>query len=304
MNILKHNHSTTTLSITPSALQRRRPSPVAAASIFTSILSRPASDIALVCSCLQTPVTDLVTGTVTLLSTKTTIPVTSANITFTSPIATLQTIETNTEIIDVTTTTGTTTSTEVVTTTATQTGCASPAAVVQESVVTLTSTYANTYTDILTTTIASTQTTTTCTPSAFTVGQCQNGVYTLGTKYYNQFCGGSSLAGGATVLVLPAAQIALCNQYCSVYSTLCSGYNYNTAARLCTFLSGSALLPYSAAAYQAALAYTTNPCVATFTDIEISYSTQISSSETSSVYESTVTLTASGTSCASDPVVT
>ncbi|KAG9526036.1 hypothetical protein KCU93_g5647, partial [Aureobasidium melanogenum] len=187
----------------------------------------------------------------------------------------------------------------------TASGCSvSPAAAVRESVVTLTSTYANTYIDILTTTIASTQTVTTCTPSAFTIGQCQAGVYTYGTKYYNQFCGGSSLAGGATVLVLPAAQFALCNQYCSVYSALCSGINYNTAARICTFLSGSALSLSPAVAYQAALAYTTNPCVATSTDIEIQYSTQSSSSVTTSVYESTVTLSASGTSCAPDPVLT
>jgi hypothetical protein len=102
----------------------------------------------------------------------------------------------------------------------------SPAATV--SVVTLTSTYATTYTDISAITTSSTETVTTCTPSAFTAGQCQNGVYTLGTKYYQQYCNGVSLSGGATVLVLPAAQIAYCNQYCSVYSTICSGYNYNT----------------------------------------------------------------------------
>ncbi|KAI5251498.1 hypothetical protein E4T42_04228 [Aureobasidium subglaciale] len=146
-------------------------------------------------------------------------------------------------------------------------------------------------------------TVTTCTPSAFPAGRCLEGVYTLGTKYYNQLCG-SSLAGGATVLVLPAAQIAYCNQYCSVYSTLCSGYNYNTAARVCTFLSGSALLPSPAVAYQAAVAYTTNPCVATSTAIEVQYSTQISSSDVTSVYESTITLSTSESPCASSPVVT
>ncbi|KAH0046121.1 hypothetical protein KCU78_g164, partial [Aureobasidium melanogenum] len=297
--------TTTTVTIPnlPAPFLRRQISAASAASIFTSILSRPASDIGLVCSCLQTPVTDSVTSTVTVLSTTTSTPIVSANITLTPPVMTLQTTETNTETIDVTTITATKTSTEVVT--ATASGCSvSPAAAVRESVVTLTSTYANTYIDILTTTIASTQTVTTCTPSAFTIGQCQAGVYTYGTRYYNQFCGGSSLAGGATVLVLPAAQFGLCNQYCSVYSALCSGINYNTAARLCTFLSGSALSPSPAVAYQAALAYTTNPCVATSTDIEIQYSTQISSSVTTSVYESTVTLSASGTSCAPDPVPT
>ncbi|KAG9514510.1 hypothetical protein KCV07_g8055, partial [Aureobasidium melanogenum] len=297
--------TTTTITIpsVPAPFQRRQLSAASAASVFTSILSRPASDIGLVCSCLQTPVTDSVTSTVTVLSTTTSTPIVSANIILTPPVMTLQTTETNTETIDVTTITATTTSTEVIT--ATASGCSvSPAAAVRELVVTLTSTYANTYIDILTTTIASTQTVTTCTPSAFTIGQCQAGVYTYGTRYYNQFCGGSSLAGGATVLVLPAAQFGLCNQYCSVYSALCSGINYNTAARLCTFLSGSALSPSPAVAYQAALAYTTNPCVATSTDIEIQYSTQISSSVTTSVYESTVTLSASGTSCAPDPVPT
>ncbi|KEQ90944.1 hypothetical protein AUEXF2481DRAFT_9065 [Aureobasidium subglaciale EXF-2481] len=301
--------TTTTRTLTDSTVfvRKRQTTATVQASMFTSILNRPSSDVANVCSCLQTPTITTVTNTQTALSTTTITPIVSGNYTITPPIATVQTTETITDIISVTTITATTTSTEVVTATATQTtasGCSvSPAAAVRESVVTLTSTYANTYTEIFTTTISSTQTVTTCTPSAFPAGRCLEGVYTLGTKYYNQLCG-SSLAGGATVLVLPAAQIAYCNQYCSVYSTLCSGYNYNTAARVCTFLSGSALLPSPAVAYQAAVAYTTNPCVATSTAIEVQYSTQISSSDVTSVYESTITLSTSESPCASSPVVT
>jgi hypothetical protein len=92
------------------------------ASVFSSIMSRPASDIALVCSCLQTPATISVTSTETILSTTVAIPVTRANNTITPPVVTVQTTETAivTEVSSVTDLTSTTTTeTSIATATAT-----------------------------------------------------------------------------------------------------------------------------------------------------------------------------------------
>jgi hypothetical protein len=95
---------------------------LAQASVFSSIMSRPASDIAFVCSCLQTPATTSVTSTETILSTTVATPITRANNTITPPVVTVQTTETATvtEVISVTDTTSTTTTeTSIATATAT-----------------------------------------------------------------------------------------------------------------------------------------------------------------------------------------
>jgi hypothetical protein len=95
---------------------------LAQASVFSSIMSRPASDIALVCSCLQTPATASVTSTETILSTTVATPFANANNTITPSVVTIQTTETATitEVISVTDLTSTTiTETSIATATAT-----------------------------------------------------------------------------------------------------------------------------------------------------------------------------------------
>ncbi|THW55248.1 hypothetical protein D6D20_09620 [Aureobasidium pullulans] len=110
--------TTTTMTVTVTALeantvvvQKRQAAPSVQASIFSSIMSRPASDIALVCSCLQTPATTSVTSTETVLTTTIATPIASANNTITPPVVTVQTTETAfvTEVISVTDYTSTTT---------------------------------------------------------------------------------------------------------------------------------------------------------------------------------------------------
>lgn len=102
----------------------------AQSSIFSSILARPSSDIALVCSCLQTPTTISITNTQTATSTTTITPIFNGQVTITPPIVTLQTTETDTITVIVTTITATTTTTEEITATATQTvvpyACSNP----------------------------------------------------------------------------------------------------------------------------------------------------------------------------------
>ena len=91
--------------------RKRQAAPSAQASIFSSVMSRPASDIALVCSCLQTPATTSVTSTEAVLTTTPATPIASANNTITPPVVTVQTTETAfvTEVISVTDYTSTTT---------------------------------------------------------------------------------------------------------------------------------------------------------------------------------------------------
>ncbi|CAD0085290.1 unnamed protein product [Aureobasidium vineae] len=146
---------TTTISHPEEANNNANPE----ASIFSSIMARPSSDIAQVCSCLQTPMTTTITNTQTASSTTTITPIISGNYTITPPIMTLQITETNTETISVTTVIATTTSTEVVTATATP----SAGAGVEQSIVTVTSSYASTYTTVQTTPTTNIETVTTCT---------------------------------------------------------------------------------------------------------------------------------------------
>ena len=100
--------------------------PSVQASIFSSVLSRPASDIALVCSCLQTPATVSTTSTETVLSTIVVTPVASVNKTITPPVITVQVTETAfvTDVVSITyLTSTTTTATATATTTATAATC-------------------------------------------------------------------------------------------------------------------------------------------------------------------------------------
>ncbi|KAI4857912.1 hypothetical protein E4T45_00582 [Aureobasidium sp. EXF-8846] len=96
-------------------LQRRQAQPTAQASIFSSILSRPSSDVEFVCSCLQTPTTASVTVTQTALSTTVVTLVVSNNVTITPPVVTIQSTYTATITIPETTITGITTTTTTTT---------------------------------------------------------------------------------------------------------------------------------------------------------------------------------------------
>ncbi|KAH0284114.1 hypothetical protein M436DRAFT_61173 [Aureobasidium namibiae CBS 147.97] len=121
--VIETTTTTLTVTTTPQAtftVRRRQAAPSAQASIFSSIMSRRASDIALVCSCLQTPATTSVTSTETVLSTTVATPVVSANNTITPPPVTIQVTETAfiTEVVSVTDLTSTTT-TQTATATAT-----------------------------------------------------------------------------------------------------------------------------------------------------------------------------------------
>jgi Cys-rich repeat protein len=96
--ILTKNYRTTTTTRSPAAvttapLARRQAIPSVQASIFSSILSRPATDIALVCSCLQTPATVSSRSTETVLSTISVTPLVNATNYFTPPVVTVETTE-------------------------------------------------------------------------------------------------------------------------------------------------------------------------------------------------------------------
>ncbi|KAH0024831.1 hypothetical protein KCU78_g4922, partial [Aureobasidium melanogenum] len=266
--------TTTTVSNTPAALQRRRPSAASAASIFTSILSRPASDIALVCSCLQTPVTDSVTSTVTILSTTTSTPIISANMTFTPPTMTLQTTETNTETIDVTTTTATTTTTEVVTV----------------LIVSVTSSYESTYTTIQPTPTTDIVTITTCTVGTVSpVGSCQNTVYSTAGRYYSEQCDNPVVSGSTRINVYGANDVNSCARFCAQFSSSCNLVIYNPTSSPCYLVVTTPGSGTTFTGVQAVAVYTTNPCVATVTSIGTAYSTETITSQIVTVFESTVT---------------
>ncbi|KAK6002827.1 hypothetical protein QM012_001577 [Aureobasidium pullulans] len=86
--------SSAAVVVTP--LARRQAIPSVQASIFSSILSRPATDIALVCSCLQTPTTASSSSTETVLSTASVTPIVEATNYFTPPVVTIETTEVTT----------------------------------------------------------------------------------------------------------------------------------------------------------------------------------------------------------------
>ncbi|THZ79212.1 hypothetical protein D6C85_00619 [Aureobasidium pullulans] len=90
--------TTTTATVTDGTtfVKKRQAMSTAQSSIFSSILARPSSDIALVCSCLQTPATISITNTQTATSTTTITPIFNGQVTITPPIVTLQTTETDT----------------------------------------------------------------------------------------------------------------------------------------------------------------------------------------------------------------
>lgn len=275
IDTLNYYRSTTTVSNTPAALQRRQASAASAASIFTSILSRPASDVARVCSCLQNPVTDSVTNTVTIFSTTTSTPIVSANTTITPPVVTLQTTETDTETVGVTTTTGTTTSTEVVTVV----------------IVSVTSSYESSYTTIQATPTTDFETITTCTIGTVSpVGGCQNTVYSAAGTYYSEQCDNVAVTGAVRINGPGVININSCLSYCVHFSAYCNAAVYNPTAAYCqlvqtTTVGGSTF----GAGYQAVAVYTTNPCVATVTNTGTSYTTETITTQIVTVYESTVT---------------
>lgn len=257
----------------PAPFLRRQISAASAASIFTSILSRPASDIGLVCSCLQTPVTDSVTSTVTVLSTTTSTPIVSANITLTPPVMTLQTTETNTETIDATTTTATTTSTEVVTV----------------LIVSVTSSYESTYTTILPTPTTNIETITTCTVGSVSpIGNCQNTVYSAAGTYYSEQCDNPVVSGIVRINAPNLRDVNTCLSYCSHFSAYCNLAVYNPTALFCYLAQTTSGSGTTFTGVQAAAVYTTNPCVATVTSTGTGYSTETITSQIVTVFESTV----------------
>jgi hypothetical protein len=119
--MLIQNHSTETDTISTTVfitMRKRQALPTAEASIFSSILSRPSSDVEFVCSCLQTPTTTQITVTQTALSTTIITPVVSNNVTIV-PVTTVRSTETATIVETVTKTIETKTDHETVTKTIT-----------------------------------------------------------------------------------------------------------------------------------------------------------------------------------------
>jgi hypothetical protein len=105
----------TTVAVT---MRKRRASSIDAASIFASVLSRPATDIEFACSCLQTPTTTSITVTQIALSTTIITPIVSDDLTVT-PFTTVQVTETDT-ITESVVTTATSTLETATTTTVTE----------------------------------------------------------------------------------------------------------------------------------------------------------------------------------------
>lgn len=113
------SHSTETEDPFTTVYVRRQALPTPESSIFSSILARPASDVAFACSCLQTPTTTSITVTQTATSQTIITPIVSNNITITPPVVTLQTTEVAIITEYITTTDATLTLGEFVTTTIT-----------------------------------------------------------------------------------------------------------------------------------------------------------------------------------------
>ncbi|KAH0375643.1 hypothetical protein KCU92_g10097, partial [Aureobasidium melanogenum] len=101
---------TTTVSDSPILVQKRQTTmPTVRASVFSSILTRPSSDVALVCSCLQTPTITSITVTQTASIQTIVTPIVKNNVTITPAVLTLQTTKTATTTVTETITTATTT---------------------------------------------------------------------------------------------------------------------------------------------------------------------------------------------------
>ncbi|CAD0088350.1 unnamed protein product [Aureobasidium mustum] len=95
---------TITETVYPTVFVRRRQALSAAqSSIFSSILARPSSDLAFLCSCLQIPTTTSITVTQTASIQTVVTPMVSNNVTVTPPVVTLKTTETATITESITT---------------------------------------------------------------------------------------------------------------------------------------------------------------------------------------------------------
>lgn len=194
---------------------------------------------------------------------------------------TLQTTETNSETIDVTTTTATTTSTEIVTV----------------LIVSVTSSYESIYTTIQATPTTDFETITTCTIGTVSpVGDCQNTVYSAAGTYYSEQCDNVAVSGIVRINGPGVKNINSCLSYCVHFSAYCNLAVYNPTSTYCQLAqttpgSGSIFGP----GYQAVAVYSTNPCVATVTNTGTGYTTETITSQIITVFESTVTSLATPT---------
>ncbi|KAJ5918563.1 hypothetical protein N7466_010555 [Penicillium verhagenii] len=120
-----------------------------------------------------------------------------------------------------------------------------PAAAIDTSIATITSTYASTITTTSVTTFPVTTVATTCTVSGSKppTSSCANSAWTVGSYYWQESCSSASAVGGNVNAALNPytrmANIWDCYVYCSIFNALCNGVNYFPSQSSCQYLTGT-----------------------------------------------------------------